>query len=306
LGLRDAISRGEIDGPNIQDSIDIISATGGHGDLFGYREAVRDAIRPPALCDGADDCRRVVRDLVRRGADVIKVAATGGVLSATNTGKGLQMEPDELRAIVQTAHRLHRKVAAHAHAAEGVNAALEAGVDSVEHGTFLDDHSLELFKKTGAYLVPTLETAFVMKERARSDPTLPEPVREKARGQADARMASVRKARLAGVRMAFGTDASNIPHGENAREFLRLREAGFSAEEAIRMATVNAADLLDLTDQVGSIVAGKRADIIATAGDPLEDIGVLRDVRFVMSRGRVVKDCFRAPAPDRGPDEGCK
>lgn len=306
VGLRDAIARGEVQGPTILDSIDIISGTGGHGDEFGYREEVREVIRSPALCDGADDCRRAVRDLVRRGADVIKVAATGGVLSATNTGKGLQMEPDELRAIVQTAHRLHRRVAAHAHGTDGVNAALEAGVDSVEHGTELDDRSIELFKKTGAYMVPTLEVAFIMKERARSDPSLPDSVREKARGQADLRMASTRKARLAGVKMAFGTDASTVPHGQNAREFLRLKEAGFSPMESLRMATVNAAALLDLSDQVGSLDAGKRADIIATAIDPLDNISALLDVGFVMSRGEVVKDCFRSATPARGPDEGCR
>ncbi len=264
-----------------------ISVTAGHGDVNGYNETVTDAYHLISVCDGEAACRKAVREQVKRGADAIKVMATGGVLSQIAAGTGQQMLPDEFRGVVQTAHLLGKKVAAHAHAAAGINAALEAGVDSIEHGSYLDDESIRLFKKTGAYLVPTLLAGKTVTDMADKPGALSPAVADKARRVGPIMQEHFARAIKAGVRIAFGTDSGVGQHGINAQEFALMVHAGLSPVEAIKAATVNAADLLDRTARIGTIEAGKDADIIAVARDPLQDVSALEDVGFVMRRGTV-------------------
>jgi imidazolonepropionase-like amidohydrolase len=284
-----------LEGPRILTSIELISPTGGHGDLHdGFREDVRNLLRSPALCDGPARCRQVVRELVARGADVIKFAATGGTLTNIDTGKGVQFFPDEMRAIVETAHMLGRPTAAHAHGTEGVLAALQAGVDSIEHGTSLSDACVELMRKNGTYLVPTLVAAFTVARLAREG-AVPAAVVRKAEGHLESRRESVRRAYEAGVRLAFGSDAAVIAHGRNGEEFVQLMEAGVSASDAIASATTGAAAMLGLSGEIGRIKPGMRADIIAVHEDPIADPGRLRDVAFVMRNGVAHKFPPRPP-----------
>jgi len=290
LGLRDAIRRGWATGPRIVDAGTSISASTGHMDpTLGMREEYHEALlRSGSTCDGADDCRRAVRRQIARGVDVIKIATTGGVNSRIGLGLGAQMFEDEVRAIVETAHLYGRKVAVHAHGADGIVLALRAGADSVEHGTLLDEEGIRLFRATGAYYVPTLSTVNGYIERLRANPNAyVGEVREKIEWRIGITGRSLRRAFPAGVRIAFGTDAGVSMHGRNADEFLLMVEHGMDPMAAIVAATVNAADLLGLAGEVGTIEPGRSADIIAVAGDPLADVGVLRDVRFVMVRGRV-------------------
>jgi imidazolonepropionase-like amidohydrolase len=235
-------------------------------------------------CDGASECRRAVRTQIAAGADVIKVATTGGVISNVAGGLGQQMEPDEISAIVSAAHRFGRRVAAHAHADEGIQAALRAGVDSVEHGTFVRADSIALFRSTNAYLVPTLLAPATAEEMARSGALSPASAAKAVEASAAA-FENVRRAIAAGVRIAFGTDT--LRHGNNAREFALLVRVGMSPAAAIQSATVNAADLLGLSDRIGTLTAGKDADIIAVALSPLDDVTRLEKVDFVMRRGVV-------------------
>lgn len=291
FALRDGIAKGDVAGPRIFASGATISVTGGHGDgTQGYRDDVAELFRSPATCNGAGDCRRAVREQVRRGADHIKLTATGGVLSNTAAGLEQQFFTDELAAIVEAAHSMGRKVTAHAHGAGGVNAALRAGADSIEHGTYLDGDSVKLFRKTGAYLVPTLLAGATVVEWAQDpDSFLLPPQREKALQVGPTMHEMARKAREGGVRIAFGTDTGVSKHGENAREFPLLVAAGFTPAEAIRTATVNAADHLGKSELLGTIAPGKYADIIATDGDPTADVDELLDVDFVMKNGVVYK-----------------
>ncbi len=291
FALRDGIAKGDVEGPRIFASGATISVTGGHGDgTQGYRDDIAEVLHSPAVCDGPADCRRAVREQVRRGADHIKLTATGGVLSNTAAGVEQQFFDDELEAIVETAHAMGRKVTAHAHGVAGINAALKAGVDSIEHGTYLDDESIKLFKKNGAYLVPTLLAGATVVEWAK-DPNsfLLPPQRAKALEVGPQMHDMAAKARKAGVKIAFGTDTGVSKHGGNAREFPLLVAAGFTPMEAIRAATVNAADHLGKSDVLGSIAPGKYADIIATDGDPTADVNELLDVDFVMKEGVVYK-----------------
>jgi imidazolonepropionase-like amidohydrolase len=232
-----------------------------------------------------------VREQVRRGADQIKLTATGGVLSNTAAGLEQQFADDELAAIVDAAHKMGRKVAAHAHGVGGVNAALKAGVDSIEHGTYLDNASIALFRKSGAYLVPTILAGVTVAERA-DDPNswLTPPSRAKAKEVGPRMLDMARRARQGGVKVAFGTDSGVSRHGENAREFELLVEAGFTPMEAIRTATVHGADNLGKSSELGAIEPGKFADIIAVDGDPLSNIAALRTVGFVMKGGVVFKE----------------
>ena len=286
--LRDAIDRGEVEGPTITNAGQMISVTGGHGDEGnGLGEEFADAVHAHEinLCDGPDDCRRAVRAQVGLGARVIKFAATGGVLSNVAGGLGRAMTPEEMRAIVETAHALGRKAAAHSHAAEGTRAALEAGVDSIEHGTFLDDDTIRLFKAHNAYLVPTMIAPVTALQQARGG-QLPPATIPKAEQAAAAAMASHRRAIAAGVKIAFGTDTGVSRHGDNAREFALMVGAGMTPAQAIRAATVGAADLLG-RDDIGTLAPGKTADLIAVATSPLADVRALERVGFVMHRGRV-------------------
>ncbi len=292
FALRDAINAGKIVGPRILAAGEAITPTGGHGDgTHGYREDVFDYPTPfVGVADGPYEARKAVRNQVKRGADVIKLTATGGVLSATAAGTEQQFFEDELEAIVETAHSLGRKVAAHAHGAEGIKAALRAGVDSIEHGSFLDDEAIVLFKRSGAYLVPTVfagETVTILAER---DGYLVPAVREKARTVGPVMLSTLGKAHRAGVNIAFGTDCGVGPHGQNARELELMVEAGMPVDAVLRAATVNAAELCGLGDRIGTLEPGKAADFIAVIGSPLDDISALRSVTVVARDGAVVKD----------------
>lgn len=287
--LRDAIERGDVDGPTIVNAGAAISVTGGHADpTNGLAEPYAHAVAATVdnTCDGPDDCRRAVRRQVGLGAQVIKFTATGGVLSNVSGGLGRAMTPEEMRAIVDTAHGLGRKVAAHSHAAEGTKAALSAGVDSIEHGSFLDDEAIALFKKTGAYLVPTELAPVAALAQARAG-ALPPATIPKAEAAAAAMQISHRKAYQAGVKFAFGTDTGVSKHGRNGEEFaLLVNNIGMKPVEVIRSATVVAADALG-RDDIGTIAPGKAADIIAVTGSPLEDVKRLERIDFVMHRGVV-------------------
>lgn len=289
--LRDAIARGEIEGPTIVNAGRMISVTGGHGDgTNGLAEEFADAVHAHQIntCDGPDDCRRAVRQQIGLGAQVIKFAATGGVLSNVAGGLGRQMTPEEMRAIIDTAHSFGRKVAAHSHAAEGTKAALEAGVDTIEHGSFLDDQAIALFKAKGAYLVPTMIAPVAALEQARAG-ALPAATIPKAETAAAAAFESHKKAIAAGVKIAFGTDTGVSKHGENAREFALMVRAGMTPTAAIRAATLTAAEALGRERELGSVEPGKAADIIAVEGDPTQDVTRLQRIDFVMHGGQVVK-----------------
>lgn len=287
--LRDATATGKIVGPRII-AAGGVAAHGGHGDVHGYRQEIIDLFRSPTLCSGADDCARAVRLAVQQGADVIKTASTGGVMSNTAAGLGQQMSDAELIAIVDTAHRLGRKVAAHAHGTDGVNAALRAGVDSVEHGTYLDAESIQLFKAKGSYLVPTLLAGDTVARQAETADWMPAPVRAKARTVGPLMVDALRRAHDGGVRIAFGTDSAVSAHGENAREFALMVKAGLTPLETIKSATVWGAAHTGLATEIGTIAAGKSADIVAVKGDPLTDVRSLETMGFVMARGVVARE----------------
>ena len=292
LALRDAVASGQVPGPRILDAGSGISTTSGHGDnTLSLREDLHPSIPQENLCDGPDECRKAVRMQVRRGVDVIKTMTTGGVNSPIGAGLGRQMFDDEVKAIVETAHMYGKKVAVHAHGGDGVNAALAAGADSIEHGTLIDAESIRLFKKSGAYYVPTLSTVNGYLERIAANPNAYAPaVRAKIDWRIGITGKALRMAVPAGVKIAFGTDAGVSKHGRNADEFELMVKHGMTPASAIQAATVNAADLLGLSQEVGTIEPGKRADIIAVSGDPLQDVTVLKRVGFVMADGRVRKD----------------
>ena len=291
FALRDAIANGTIPGPLMLVAGRAITPTGGHGDLSnGYRDDLFD--EPGAyqgVADGPYEARKAVRAQVKRGADVIKLTATGGVLSNTNSGTDLQFKEDELAEIVSTAHMLGRKVAAHAHGAQGVNAALRAGVDSIEHGTFLDAESLKLFSSTGAWYVPTVIAGKTVEEHAKLPGFYPPAVAAKARLVGPEIQDALRRAQAGGVRIAFGTDAGVFPHGQNGREFQYMVEAGMSPMDALRAATVGASSLLGIDSEVGTLEVGKRADLIAMRRNPLIDVTELTRVIFVMRGGSIYK-----------------
>lgn len=285
--LRDAIEAGTVAGPRII-AAGGVAAHGGHGDIHGYRSDVLQLFRSPTLCSGADDCARAVRVAVQQGADVIKTAATGGVLSNTAAGLGQQMTDVELVSIVATAHSLGRQVAAHAHGVEGIRAAVRAGVDSIEHGSFIDADAIKMMKAKGTYLVPTLLAGDTVRRQAETADWMPQAVKAKASQVGPLMVASTRRAHEAGVKIAFGTDSGVSPHGDNAREFDLMVQAGLSPIEAIRAATVWGADHLGLTDTIGRIAPGMAADIVAVAGNPLTNIRSLEKMSFVMRDGKVV------------------
>ncbi|WP_299549446.1 amidohydrolase family protein [Seonamhaeicola sp.] len=285
-----SVNMGVVEGPRIIASTGAVSPTGGHADFHGYRHEILEAVdKRVGICNGPDDCSRAVRDLVKQGADVIKITATGGVLSNTNAGVGQQLTDDELRSIVETAHSLGRKVAAHAHEAEGVNAALRAGVNSIEHGSYLNDESIKLFLEKDAYLVPTLLAGVSVAEELKINKNIPANVAEKILQVAPVVEASFKKALKAKVKIAFGTDSGVSKHGTNAREFEIMVAYGMDENEAIKSATVTASELLGMSEKLGTIETGKIADIIAVGGSPLENISTLMHVTFVMKAGIVYK-----------------
>jgi len=289
LALRDAIAAGKVPGPRIVDAGSGISTTSGHGDSsLGLNPEIAEHMHGENLCDSAESCRRAVRMQIRRGVDVIKIMTTGGVNSRIGSGVGRQMFDDEAKALIETAHLYGKKVAVHAHGADGINLALRNGADSIEHGTLLDEEGIKLFLKTGAYYVPTLSTINGYIERIAKDPNAyPPAVRAKIDWRISITGQALQKAFPRGVKIAFGTDAGVSKHGRNADEFELMVKHGMPATEAIKAATVNAADLLGLTSEIGTLEAGKRADLIAVTGDPLKDVTVLKKVEFVMKDGRV-------------------
>jgi len=291
LALRDAVNAGKVIGPRIIDAGNSISTTSGHMDhALGFRDDLREAMSSGNTCDGADDCRRVVRLQVARGVDLIKIATTGGVNSRIGAGLGKQMFDDEVRAIVETARLYGKKVAVHAHGKDGIDMALAAGVDSIEHGTLLDDASIKLFLKSGAYYVPTLSTVNGYIERLAKDPDAYSPaVKPKIEWRIKVTGESLKRAVPKGVKIAFGTDAGVSKHGRNADEFELMVKHGMTPMQAIHAATVNASTLLGVDKEVGTLEPGKQADLIAVSGDPLKDVTVLKQVSFVMKGGLVVK-----------------
>lgn len=286
--LRDAINSGRAFGPRII-AAGSVGAHGGHGDVHGYRPDITELFARPGRCSGPDDCRRAVRQAVQRGADVIKIASTGGVLSNTAAGLSQQLQDDELQAIVTTAHALGRRVVCHAHGTDGVNAALRAGVDSIEHGTYLDANSIKLMKANKTYLVPTLLAGATVAERARTASWMPPAVRAKALEVGPKMVDMARRAREGGVQVAFGTDSGVSAHGDNAKEFALMVSAGFSPLDTIRAATVWGAKHNQIDAEVGTLTPGKLADLIAVKGDPLQDVTELERVSFVMKSGKVAK-----------------
>jgi imidazolonepropionase-like amidohydrolase len=291
LALRDAIAAGKVPGPRILDAGAGISATAGHGDgTLGLKPEIAEHVHEDNLCDGPEACRRAVREQVRRGVDLIKIMTTGGVNSRIGAGVGKQMFDDEAKALIETAHLYGKKVAVHAHGADGVVLALKYGADSIEHGTLLDEEGLKLFLKTGAYYVPTLSTVNGYRERLAKDPgAYPPAVREKIEWRISITGQALQKAWPRGVKIAFGTDAGVSKHGRNADEFELMVKYGMPPAEAIKAATVNAADLLGISAQAGTLEPGKGADLIAVAGDPVADVTLLKNVSFVMKGGVVYK-----------------
>lgn len=289
--LREGVERGVIAGPTIVNAGNAISVSGGHADpTNGLAAEFADAIHRHKVntCDGPDDCRRAVRQQVALGAQVIKYMSTGGVLSNVSGGLGRAMTDAEMRAIVETAHGLGRKVATHSHAAAGTKAAIAAGADTIDHGSFLDDEAIRMMKANGTWLVPTMMAPAAALEFARAG-MLPPATIPKAEEAAAAAFLSHSKAYAAGVRVAFGTDSGVSRHGDNAKEFALMVEAGMSSAEALKAATVNAAEALGRSASIGTIEPGKDADIIALAGNPIEDVARMEKVDFVMRRGVVHK-----------------
>jgi len=287
IALRDAINDGDVIGPRIVASGPALGITGGHCD---------ENLLPPAfhfqgegVADGIEGVQHKVREVIKYGADVIKICATGGVLSKGDDPNASQYTLEEMKAIVADAHRLGRKVAAHAHGAEGVRWASEAGVDSIEHGHLMDDAAIATLKKNGTYLVPTLFLGeYMEKNMDRSD--VPEYSKQKMRDVIAAMRKNTGKAFAAGVKVAFGTDAAVYPHGLNAGEFHVYVSLGMTPLAAIQTATINASDLLGPKYLVGSLETGRWADVIAVDGDPTKDVSILEHVRFVMKGGAVYKN----------------
>ncbi|MBU3671401.1 MAG: amidohydrolase family protein [Sinobacteraceae bacterium] len=290
LALRDAVENGWVMGPRIIDAGRAISVTSGHMDgTLSLAEGLQSAVNQDNLCDGADSCREAVRRQVRRGVDVIKIATTGGVNSRIGAGLGQQMFADEARAVVETAHLHGKKVAVHAHGTEGINVALAAGADSIEHGTMPNDETLRLFKQSGAYYVSTLSTVNGYRERLAKDPNAyPPAVLEKVLWRLEVTGKALERAVPAGVKIAFGTDAGVSKHGRNADEFELMVKHGMTPATAIVAATINAAELLGLAKEVGALRPGMAADLIAVPGNPLADVTALKTMEFVMKGGRVV------------------
>ncbi|MCK8490610.1 amidohydrolase family protein [Spirosoma sp. RP8] len=291
ISLRNAINAGLVDGPRILTVGKSIATTGGHADpTNGYR---KDLMGDPGPEDGvinsAADARKAVRQRYKDGADLIKITATGGVLSNAKDGSNPQFTEEEVKAVVDAAKDYGFAVAAHAHGAEGMKRAIRAGVQTIEHGTFMDDEAIELFKKHGTYFVPTIIAGKTVADSARMFGYYPALVTPKALAIGPKIQATFGKAYKAGVKIAFGTDAGVYIHGYNAKEFEYMVEAGMPAVEAIKTALLTNAKLLGLDTQIGSIETGKLADIIAVSENPLQNIKTLQTVQFVMKDGKIYK-----------------
>ena len=287
VALRDAINAGDVPGPRMLVSGPALGITGGHCDEnllpFEYHFTAE------GVADGVEGVQHKVREVIKYGADLIKICATGGVLSHGDNPQASAYTLEELKAIVADAHRLGRKVAAHAHGAQGILWASQAGVDSIEHGSYIDDPAIAEMKKNGTYLVPTLYLADWFMDNAERLHVPPE-LLAKGKEVMPAARKNVAHAFASGVKVAFGTDAAVYPHGLNAHEFAVMVKLGLSPLQSIQSATINAADLLGWPDKIGAVESGKWADIIAVDGDPLQDVTTLERVKFVMKGGEVVKN----------------
>jgi imidazolonepropionase-like amidohydrolase len=283
VALQRAIERGETEGPRVIPAGHAIGITGGHCDVTGFAPGILELTPREGVADGAEGMMQAVRLQAKYGAKVIKVCATAGVLSFDATVGAQQMTDAELRAVVEEASRHGLKVAAHAHGTAGIKAAVRAGVASIDHGSMLDDEAIALMKQHGTWLVPTRALAGLLDRNV-----LPPPIRAKMDEVMPPADASFRKAVAAGVKIAFGTDAAVMPHGQNAKEFAVMVAAGMTPIAAIRAATINGAELLGTPDR-GEIAVGRLADMIAVSGNPLDDVKLLENVGFVMIGGKRVK-----------------
>jgi imidazolonepropionase-like amidohydrolase len=292
VALRNAIEAGTATGPRVFTAAKSLATTGGHADpTNGYKKSIAGDPGPAeGVINGVESARKAVRQRYKDGADLIKITATGGVLSLAKSGQNPQFSEEELFALVETADDYGFHVAAHAHGAEGIKRAVVAGVRSIEHGTFMTPEVMELMKEHGTYYVPTISAGKFVAEKSEEDDYFPEVVRPKAAEVGPQIQATFTRAYRAGVAIAFGTDCGVSPHGTNALEFIYMVEAGMPEAEAIEAATVTASRLLGVEDELGSITEGKLADIIAVNGNPLEDISILSHVRFVMKDGEVYRN----------------
>lgn len=292
VSLRKAISEGWIQGPRIFTSGKSLATTGGHADPTNGLKGNfrRDADPVDGVVNGVDDARKAVRQRYKDGADLIKLTATGGVLSLAASGDNPQFTMDELETIVQTAADYNMTVAVHAHGAEGMKRAVLAGVDSIEHGTYMTEEIMELMKARGTYLVPTISAGAWVAKKADEADYFPDVVRPKAATIGPVSKKTFARAYASGVKIAFGTDTGVSPHGENAREFELMVAGGMPPIKAIQAATIEAAKLLRIDDKLGTLESGKIADVVAVQGNPLDDIRLMRKMHFVMKEGVVVVD----------------
>ena len=291
ISLRNAINKKLIKGPRIFTAGKTIATTGGHADpTNGFRSDLMGDPGPDAgVANGADECRKAVRQRYKEGSDLIKITASGGVLSVAKSGENPQFTEEEIKAIVETAHDYGYKVAAHCHGTEAMKRAVKAGVNSIEHGTYMDEEVMQLMKQRGTYYVPTITAGRSVADSAKIPGYYPALVTPKALAIGPKIQGTFAKAYKAGVKIAFGTDAGVYAHGKNWLEFVYMTEGGMPAMEAIQSATVAAADLIGVSDKIGSIEKGKLADIIAVEGDPMKDIQAMGKVSFVMKDGIVYK-----------------
>jgi imidazolonepropionase-like amidohydrolase len=293
VGLRNAIRSGKVPGPRMLVSVHAIGSTGGHCDESGgYREGLFGKETGPlqGVINGADQARYAVRLMHKYGADVIKVCATGGVLSLTDDVDTPQLTQEELNALVDEAHALRRKAAAHAHGNEGAKRAIRAGIDSIEHGSFMDDEALDMMKQRGTYLVPTLIAAESLREMIEKGLYLPPAIVAKTKAALAARSQMFQHAVAKGVKIGFGTDAAVYPHGHNAEEFHLMVDLGMKPIDALRSAASADAELLGLADKIGTLEANKIADVVAVPGNPVDNIRQTEHVLFVMKEGAVYKN----------------
>jgi imidazolonepropionase-like amidohydrolase len=291
VALRKAVAEGWVTGPRIFAVGTPIGSTGGHADpTTGLNYELQEKLSEQgAVINGPDEARKAVRDHFKHGADLIKIMPSGGVLSLETSGDNPQLDDDEIRAIVTTAHEYGMKVAAHAHGAEAIRRAVIDGVDSIEHGTYMNDEDIALMKQHGTYFVPTLSAGHFCADKAKIDGYFPPVVREKAATMGPLMDHTFARAYKAGVKIAFGTDQGVAPHGENAKEFIYMVEAGMPPMQAIQSATLEAARLIGHEKDFGTVEPGKFADLVAVSGDPLADISLLTKVSFVMKAGTVYK-----------------
>jgi imidazolonepropionase-like amidohydrolase len=291
-GLRNAINRGVVPGPRMLVAVHAIGATGGHCDETGYREGALGKETGPevGVINGADEARRAVRLAHKYGATIIKTCATGGVLSQADAVDTPQLTQAELDAIVDEAHALRLKTAAHAHGAEGAKRAIRAGIDSIEHGSFLDDEALDMMKQKGTYYVPTLMAVQGLSEQIQKGVPIPPAIKVKAEDAIAHVHQTFQKAIAKNIKIGLGTDAAVYPHGRNAEEFHQMVDLGMKPIDALRAGTSNDAELLGLASKIGTLESGKFADVVAIPGDPLQNIRQTEHVFFVMKEGVVYKN----------------